>query len=98
MATDIATRGFSRKQFVSHCIVCTTQTLYFFVCLNCVLSVWFYMTYLIYARKKDVSLIHSRQVSSNLDGHQHALNKYMGRKLFMFCLVAQALSQISFSI
>ena len=35
-------------------------------------------------------------VSSNLDGHQHALNEYMGRELFMFCLVSKALSQISF--
>ena len=37
-------------------------------------------------------------VLSNLDGLQHALNEYMGRELFMFCLVAKALSQISFSI
>ena len=35
---------------------------------------------------------------SNLDGHQHALNEYMGRELFMFCLVSKALNQISFSI
>ena len=35
---------------------------------------------------------------SNLDGHQLALNEYMGRELFMFCLVSKALSQISFSI
>ena len=37
-------------------------------------------------------------VLSNLDVHQHALNEYMGRELFMFCLVSKALSQISFSI
>ena len=38
------------------------------------------------------------QVLSNLDGHKHALNEYMGLELFMFCLVSKALSQISFSI
>ena len=27
---------------------------------------------------------------------QHALNEYMGRALFMFCLVSKALGQISF--
>ena len=37
-------------------------------------------------------------VLSNLDGHQHALNEYMCRRLFMFCVVSKALSQISFSI
>ena len=35
---------------------------------------------------------------SNLVGHQHALNEYMGRELFMFYLVSKALSQIYFSI
>ena len=35
-------------------------------------------------------------VLSNLDGHQHALNEYMGRELFMFFPVFKALSQISF--
>ena len=35
---------------------------------------------------------------SNLDGHEHSLNEYMGLELFMFCLVSKALSQISFSI
>ena len=34
----------------------------------------------------------------NLDGHQHALNEYMDRELFMFCLVSKTLGQISFSI
>ena len=29
-------------------------------------------------------------VLSNLDGHQHALNEYMGRELFMFCLVSKS--------
>jgi len=37
-------------------------------------------------------------VLSNLDGHQHALNEYMGRELFMLCLVSKALSQISLLI
>ena len=36
-------------------------------------------------------------VLSNLDGHKHALNEYIGRELLMFCLVSKALSQISFS-
>ena len=34
---------------------------------------------------------------SNLDRHQNALNEYMDRQLFMFCLVSKALSQISCS-
>ena len=37
-------------------------------------------------------------VLSNLDGHQHTLNEYMGRELFIFYLVSKALNQISFSI
>ena len=36
---------------------------------------------------------------SNLDGHQHGLNEYMGRELFMFCLVSKALeSDILFNL
>jgi len=37
-------------------------------------------------------------VLSNLDGHQHALNEYMGRALFKLCLVSKALSQIIFNL
>jgi len=37
-------------------------------------------------------------VLSNLDGHQHGLNEYMGRELFVFCLVSRVSSDIIFNL